>query len=266
MLRDIFTNKWILGGVLLLILVIIGGITVHILLERDMAQFRRQVMRDRHAIQERARAVSVKKSTQEVNPAENDTPSAERPITEPTEEVKTVPDEHQTETDMSKQTALPAEKADEEVAVSAFGFGPFPEVPEGMNYEPFWENHDLYPHIEGSRESELISRVRIKKWEEEGDRGIVGASFKTGYNRVFLNYPNTVYVTWGETEDEDGNPIRYITRLSGASSATGRVRANNIARLGSRGPRTEADIPSDIEVILHSEGGIDPFEYLGLNR
>ncbi len=261
MIRSIFTNKWIIGGVLLLIL---GAIAFHILLERDMANFKRQVMQQRHAIQERARAASVKKSTQEGTPAESETPSAERPSTD-TEEVAPVP-EGQTETEKPQQTALPAEKADEaKVAVSAFGFGPFPEVPEGMDYKPFWADPELYPHIKGSRESELISRVRIKKWEEEGERGIVGAGFYPEYNRVFLNYANTVYVTWDEMEDEDGNPIRYMTRLSGASSATNRIRANNIARLGRRGPRTEADIPPDIEVILHSEGGIDPFEYLGLN-
>ena len=263
MIRDIFTNKWIIGGVLLLIL---GAIAFHILLERDMANFKRQVMQNRHAIQERARAASEKQSTQEVAPAESETPSAERPSTD-TEEVAPVP-ERQTETEVPQQTALPAEKSDAvEVAVSAFGFGPFPEVPEGMDYEPFWADPELYPHIKGSRESELISRVRIKKWEEEGERGIVGAGFYSEYNRVFLNYSNVVYVTWDKTVDEDGKPIRYITRLSGASSATGRVRANNIARLGGRVPTlmTEADIPSDIEVILHSEGGIDPFEYLGLN-
>ena len=96
MIRSTFTNKWILGGVLLLIL---GSIAFIVLLERDMAQFKRQVMRDRHAIQERARAASIKKSTQEVSPAEsNTTPSAERPITAPTEEVALVP-ERQTETD-----------------------------------------------------------------------------------------------------------------------------------------------------------------------
>ncbi|MDE0482849.1 MAG: hypothetical protein OXI67_09745 [Candidatus Poribacteria bacterium] len=263
MIRDIFTNKWIIGGVLLLIL---GAIAFHILLERDMANFRRQVMQDRHAIQERARAAAEKETTQEVTPAEGTTPSAEKTVTAPTEQVKTVP-ERQTETETPQQTALPAEKADAaEVAVSAFGFGPFPKVPEGMDFEPFWADPELYPHIKGSRDSELIDRVWIKAWEE-GKRDIVGASFKSEYNRVFLNYSNVVYVTWDKTVDEDGNRIRYITRLSGASSATNRVRANNIARLGGRVPTlmTEVDIPSDIEVILHSEGGIDPFEYLGLN-
>ena len=262
MIRSIFTNKWIIGGILLLIL---GAIAFHILLERDMANFRRQVMQDRHAIQERARAAAEKETTQEVSPAESETPSAERPSTD-TEKVAPVP-ERQTGTETPQQTALPAKKVDAaEVAVSAFGFGPFPKVPEGMDFEPFWADPELYPHIKGSRDSELIDRVWIKAWEE-GKRDIVGASFKSEYNRVFLNYPNVVYVTWDKTVDEDGNTIRYITRLSGASSATGRVRANNIARLGGRVPTlmTEADIPSDIEVILHSEGGIDPFEYLGLN-
>ena len=263
MLRDIFTNKWIIGGVGLLIL---GAIAFHILLERDMANFKRQVMQDRHAIQERARAAAEKETTQEVTPAEGTTPSAEKTVTAPTEQVKTVP-ERQTETETPQQTALSAEKADAaEVAVSAFGFGPFPEVPEGMDYEPFWADPELYPHIKGSRESELISRVWIKAWEE-GDKGIVSASFDYENNRVYLSYPNVVYVTWDKMMDDNGNTIQYMTRLSGNASVTDRIRANNIARLGGRAPTlmTDADIPSDIKVILHSEGGIDPFEYLGLN-
>lgn len=250
MIRDIFTNKWIIGGVGLLIL---GAIAFHILLERDMANFKRQVMQDRHAIQERARAAAEKQSTQEVAPAENGTPSAEKPITAPTEQVKKVP-ERQTETETPQQTALPAEKSDAaEVTVSAFGFGPFPEVPEGMTtssgipYEPIWEDPD-YPNYELSRDMELIARVRIKKWEEEGDRGIVGASFQ--YGKVYLNYPNTVYVWYEEFEDDEGEGATLET--SGPVS----LRLEQIQR---------GEIPPGVRVIDGETGGIDPFEYLGLN-
>jgi len=249
MLRDIITNKWILGGALL---IIIGGIAFIVLLEIDMARFEQQVIQNRRAIQERARAAPIGVSTEEGTPAESGTPSAERPITAPTEEVAPAP-ERQTETDIPKQTALPAENADAaEVAVSAFGFGPFPEVPEGMTdfagnpFVPEWKKPD-YPSYEFSREFELIHRVRIKKWKE-GDRDVVGASFQ--YNKVYLNYPNTVYVWYEEFEDDEGEGASLDT--SGPVSLT-------IEQIQS------GDIPPEVRVIDGETGGIDPFEYLGLN-
>ena len=267
MVRSIFTNKWIIGGILLLI-IIAGGcyfwyqhsLAADRKAAADAQQLLRQSEIERQAKQKAAKQTKTE-STQA--PAENNT--AEKSVNKVTAEV-----ENNTEAKTGQQSAPPAEtEAATDVPVSPFGFGPYPKVPDGMvlsngkPYKPEWEDPD-YPNHEGSRDFELIDRVWIKKWEE-GDRSIVGAGFYPEYNRVFLNYPNVVYVTWDETEDDDGNTVRYITRMSGNPSAAERIRNNSITRLGRPGPKIEADIPAGIEVILHSDGGIDPYEYLNLS-
>lgn len=152
--------------------------------------------------------------------------------------------------------------------MSPFGFGSYPEVPEGMlhigenPYEPIWANH-RWPNIRMAKTHELISRVEIKLWQN-GERNWVGIGGDE--NKIYVNYPNTVYVTWKDSEDDKGNPIRIITTLSGDPDACLRINSNTTARLGRYGTPIEADIPSDVEVILHSESGIDPYKFLNLPR
>ncbi len=154
------------------------------------------------------------------------------------------------------------------IPMSPFGFGSYPEVPEGMldlggnPYKPIWAHH-RWPNIRMAKTHELLSRVKIKLWQK-GERDWVGMGGDE--NKIYVNYPNTVYVTWKDSKDDKGNPIRIITTLSGDPDACLRIKSNTIARLGRYGTPIEADIPSDVEVILHSESGIDPYKFLNLPR
>ena len=87
-----------------------------------------------------------------------------------------------------------------------------------------------------------------------------------GDGLVYPNYIDTVYISWGETTDDDDNPIQYIEELGGYPPACLRIVENNIARLGERGAMTAADIPSDVTVILYDEAGIDPYSFLDLPK
>ena len=242
MTRGIWT-KWILGSVLL---IIIGGIAFIVLMEIDTARFKRQVMQQRNEIQEHARAASVKQSTQEVTSAESETPTPEKPITL-TKEVKTVP-ERLTETKAPQQTILPAETTDNK-DVSAFGFGPFPKVPEGMDLSPIWQDPD-YLTYELSRDMELMERVWIKAWEE-GKRDIIGASIENDI--VYLNFPNTIYIWYEEYEDDEGE----YTHLRTGGAGDVNLRIEDIQ---------SGNIPPGIRIIDGKTAGIDPFEYLNLNQ
>ncbi|MCG9129646.1 hypothetical protein JT359_18810 [Candidatus Poribacteria bacterium] len=76
-------------------------------------------------------------------------------------------------------------RSDDKVAVSPYGFGPYPDIPVGMNFIP-WEKLPA--------NNELIQRVRIKLWEEgtRSDGGTMesGMVFPTVRGRVYLQGGN----------------------------------------------------------------------------
>ena len=97
---------------------------------------------------------------------------------------------------------------------------------------------------------ELLSRVMVKAWTE-GDHNFVGAASTDG--KVFLNYPNVIYVTYGEPyENKDGELIRPITRVKGAGIVL------------SAGEMRNGVIPPGFTVIEFEDAGYDPYTYLDL--
>lgn len=165
--------------------------------------------------------------------------------------------------------SLPVETPAEDVPVSPFGFGTYPEVPEGWDRTPSWLwteefKAELEEVVRDSlkergktfsdhlRTAELMHRVWIKLFNE--GRNVAGI---TSHDSTGLFYPteaNVIYVTWDETTDPDGKVRRYI---SSGTGATGLLSQEE--RMGYE------PIPDWIEVRSHEEG-IDPYEYLGLDR
>ena len=130
----------------------------------------------------------------------------------------------------------------ETVRVSPFGFGPYPEVPEGCPVpRNIWHASDA--------QMELLFRVAIQKWNE-GER-FNGCS--TGEGKVYLHYPNTVYIQYGEPEVNDsGTLIRPITHVISAN-------------IGMSPQQMRAgEIPAGIRVLEYGKDGIDAYEYLNL--
>lgn len=154
------------------------------------------------------------------------------------------------------ETVKQEESTQSDTGVSPYGFGPYPEIPADCPYPIEWN----FPGSDADHE--LMQRVAIKLWTQ----GIETMGATMGEGLVYPNYIDTVYIRWGETTDDDNNPIPYIIDLGGYPPAHLRIVENNIARLGERGPMTAADIPSDVTVILYDEAGIDPHTFLGLPK
>lgn len=130
----------------------------------------------------------------------------------------------------------------EAMRVSPFGFGPYPEVPEGCPIpHNIWNVSDA--------QMELLFRVAIQKWNE-GER-FNGCS--AGEGKVYLHYPNTVYIQYGEPEVNDAGTItRPITHVISANIGL----SPQQMRAG--------EIPAGIRVLEYGKDGIDPYEYLDL--
>lgn len=132
-----------------------------------------------------------------------------------------------------------------EVPVSPFGFGPYPQLPEG------WSS-SIWPR--SSPEHELMMRVRIKLIAQ--GINVLGARMNNGL--VYPTIKNTVYVEWDEEAGQ-----RYISNLSGDPEACKHLNAIEEARVDEDG-FSETDIPSDIKIVPFEEGGIDPYQFLEL--
>lgn len=138
--------------------------------------------------------------------------------------------------------------AAEEVPVSPFGFGPYPEVPDDYFGIPVWmQNADLPDHTQ--KNVELIDRVLVKLWQQ-GDKAIVGGSTYSG--KVYPHYEDTVYIRWTESTASDGTPYRYISRRKGASLLPTSEDIEN------------GDIPPGFKIIELDDAGYDPYTFLDL--
>ncbi|RKU12530.1 hypothetical protein C6503_17230 [Candidatus Poribacteria bacterium] len=255
MFRNLLSSRWFQAGLAFFVLCVGGSLLyswhVHRTTEANLAK--------------RPQPVVSIKNTPETNTAPIDfqtegvtnTPDAntDTPIPEATEALP-----NETETLDVADAFLPDDVGTEEtpaedVPVSPFGFGPYPEVPADYPFTPFW----LRPPPKGnkSREQlmrkELLSRVMVKAWTE-GDQNFLGATGNgSGDGKVYLTYPNVIYVEYGEPEEnDDGVLIRPIKDALSASYtfAPGEMR-NGV-------------IPPGFTVIEYDDAGYDPYTYLDL--
>ena len=258
MIRDILTNKWIIGAAFGLLIVAAGCYWYY---EHTTAEYRQQTEQTDKLQQEwkanKAKTPADKEVTQTLSPGEIGEKLAEGKnrvvfhLDELPKRKNELPQTRPVETIKQEETT---ELVD--TGVSPYGFGPYPEVPADFPFPVEW----VFPGSDADHE--LIARVAIKLWTQ----GIktMGATMEDGL--VYPNYIDTVYIRWTETTDDDDNPIQYISDLGGYPPACLRIVENNIARLGERGAMTDVDIPSDVTVKLYDEAGIDPHAFLNLPK
>ena len=153
------------------------------------------------------------------------------------------------ETEILSEETVVDEEIAEDVPVSPYGFGPYPPLPAG------WPS-DIWPRQ--SANHELMMRVEIKLAHQGID--VRGSVMDNGL--VYPMIPGTVHIKW---EEYLGPPsiVRYIATMIGDPAACNRIEAIAEAK---GDDFTEADIPSDIKVVPFEEGGIDAYEFLGLQR
>lgn len=165
--------------------------------------------------------------------------------------------------------SLPEEAPAEDVPVSPFGFGPYPEVPADYPDTVPWHWSEefiakLEKAIEGNLQmrgvsftehlkiSELMARVAIKLLNEGHNFDGLTSLDQTGL--FYPGEPDVLYVEWREATLPNGGVKRYMSQTIGSLSGI------SIAAQEGREPP-----PDEIE-IRSLEDGIDPYEFLGLNR
>lgn len=133
------------------------------------------------------------------------------------------------------------EEIAEDVPVSPFGFGPYPEIPADFPFKVSWTKF--------GKEGELASRVMVKAWNQ-GEKFVSASTSKNG--KVYLIYPNTVYVKYGQRLLPDGTVSKYIKRAYGPDDLPI--------------PAPGEDFPEHVHVLDFDTDGIDPYEYLSLPK
>ena len=126
-----------------------------------------------------------------------------------------------------------------------------PQVPPDFPFPVVW----LQPKKQTVRINKLTQRelwglVMVKKWKE-GNR-FVGTAMDMNTGKVYLNYPNVVYVKWEDTQLPDGTITKYVSEISGADSTI-------------RDQVSEGILPPGVLVLDMKDmdaAGIDPYEYL----
>ncbi len=222
MFSDILTNKWFMRTCLL---IIIACIVFIVFVEIDATRFKRGMMEEQKQVEtlQQVDAIPDTESIPDISPMESTTPREENPIVESSDVLETgiISDPGQ------EQQTVTQEKTADAPEVSPFGFGPYPEVPEGMldsigqPYKPVWKSAN-WPNRGLPERAELMSRVAIKSWKEGLQRDWIGIG--GAYGKFYFNYPNTVYVWYGEKENDDGSITRYITRAKGMSLSLEQMR------------------------------------------
>ena len=247
MLRDILSSKLVIAGLTCCLLLVAGSLLYrwHVVssLRKDEARTQRFLQQLESSDGQRAPQQETTTDAQEEQaaaPVATDDDAASVPdisVLRPNSKAA-----HVDTAEAPEATGADEETTD--VPVSPYGFGPYPELPEG------WPADQIWPRI--SADHELMMRVEIKLAHQGLD--VMGSIMENGL--VYPTISDTVYIEW------DKNARRqYIRNMAGDPDACDRIRAIE----DERGVRfTAADIPSDIKVLSFQEDSIDPYEFLDL--
>lgn len=253
MLRDIITNKWILGSFALLI-IIAGGCYVWYQLEltpyREQAALAEAMRRQWEDQKAKQKASRETETTSTRAPAENT--SAEAPIHPELPQIGEIVDGRiflGTEPPSPEFLAsLRASLRSQDEIISPYGFGPYPKLPEGFG--PItWPRKDAV--------SELMIRVRIKLLKQ----GVPVEGMATEDGSLYPIIKGVLYVRWGETSDGR----QYLRGTLGHPDESEYIKTVADAKFATWESVTPADLPG-IQIIPMDEGGIDPYTFLDLPK
>ena len=255
MLRDFFTNKWFIGGITFLI-VFTGACFLW---------YRHDTAADRKSA---AEAEKLLRQWAEKKAAPDDKIEQAADITSTESETQTENTAEVTEykgrllrpgdivdgriflgteppsPELLAQLGVQPRSQDE--IISPYGFGPYPELPEGFG--PI-----TWPRKNAN--SELRIRVKIKLLNQGVP--VEGSVMSNGL--VYPIIKGICYVTWRETSDG----LRYLHRSRGHPDDDVRSIADEKEARGET--LTQADVPH-IKLVPMEEGGIDPYTFLDLPK
>ena len=123
-----------------------------------------------------------------------------------------------------------------------------PQVPPDFPFAVVWPQPEKKTvSINALTQRELWGLVMVKKWNE-GNR-FVGTDMDMNNGKVYLYYPNVVYVKWEDTQLPDGTIAKHASKISGGDSTITDQISKGI-------------LPPGVLVLDMDASGIDPYEYL----
>ena len=263
MLRELFTSRLFLGGLLGCVLIVAGSLFWSQHVKRELKEREAETRRFVQQVEKRdvphhrtEQADTVTSQGQEENlVALDDFSPTEQDVTDmPSLDTDADRVASETEPFLEETVVVGAAVG---VPVSPFGWGPYPEVPAGFPIEPSWtwsEEKRLSHNSSRQRDFELMGRVLVKLWHQ-GDREFVGVYRDNQNSLVYPTYPNTAYVDWHEYTLPNGEVVKYPGGLLSGPGAPIRIPLRDFFENG---------FPPGIRFIDWETGGINPYEFLGL--
>lgn len=249
MFKDIFNNRVFIGVLLFFVLTVVSSLLYSWHVRRaSEAEFQRS-SRFLRGLQEKKQTRRETPATQSVEIETRDfvSTSEENTDTSMSDETESLPNKTK---NFDSTDAFLTETAEvEDVPVSAYGFGPYPELPTGFP-ENYWDGI--------SKNQELLIRVELKL-VEQGINATGGSMQENGL--VYPTIPGTIYIEW----DHNGTE-RYISRMMGDPHTVRRIRDFHNLDTYPHALVKEGDIPADVTVFIYPHGGIDPYEFLNLEK
>ena len=255
MKQSIYT-KWIIGSAFLLLIIATGCILYYLYAESIHRQLLQDTLDDAEAYRQGQWAKTDTSRKKTASGTEGETLIAEKLVNKVTAKVGN------NTAAKTEQSAMPA--ATDEVRVSKFGFGPYPELPADFPwqdlFDPPYYTEDPDDEYKDDPDYELMDRVWVELWKRGDNVTGMSTSRRTG-----LFYPTirgTIYVEWAPRWKVFGQEFgRRIRAVNGDPDDVDALRA---ARQEGR-PLLESDIPSHLKVLDMSEG-IDPYTFLDLPK
>ena len=275
MLRHVFFNRGILAGLVFVIVAVAGtqlySWHVRRTCEAETERHDRLLQGFKQKNEGRsAEAVNVQTDTETPGLVGTPDEHTDTPMSDETEALL-----HETENLDIADAFLPddlvsEEAAAEDVSVSPFGFGPYPEVPEAFIQKvgsPPWLKVGSPPWFKGKRHDlpedtkrsiEVISRVLIKLWKQ-GDESINSGIRDSTTGLVYPFYDNTIYIRRQivQRDSKDRMPKTMINNIISPPSLM--ISAEDMQRLQEGG-----DPPGGIRVLDFNTAGIDPSQFLNI--
>ncbi len=253
MTRDIITNKWILGGILLLIII---GCGCYFWYQYTLAPYREEAAKTEEVARKwklTQEANSNSESEQAANQTTTDStvPTGEKPSSPELLQIGDIVDGRiYLGTEPPSPELLAAygiHPPSQDEIISPYGFGPYPELPEGFG--PI-----TWPRK--SANSELRIRVKIKLLKQGVP--VTGSIMENGL--VYPIIKGIRYVIWGESDGK-----QYLRRSLGHPDDGDYMRAIRKEKKARGESITAADFPG-IKLVPFEEGGIDPYTFLDLPK
>ncbi|MCG9127749.1 hypothetical protein JT359_09140 [Candidatus Poribacteria bacterium] len=254
MYREFLTNKWVLSGIVFLILF---SFSCFLWYEYETAPYKQEAIETAELLLQRKTPSNIGSEMEQATNSsalDNTTQNAEKPVTQTRTE--TVDKITGVEVAQEKQTEPSTDNVVEsDVRVSPFGFGPYPKIPEGFPEPDIFDSLETMGNSDMRKALELQKRLIVEFYKQGISLENVGVRGKSD-GRVYLSYPNVVYVTWDYWTDEDGITHKYA----------GVVRGHPDATSISKPFLDKGEMPPDITVYELPDGYVDAYEVLGLAR